>query len=44
MAEERITDGYKDSADIEWEAEKICRWAASTEVQAQKLAVFIVCK
>ena len=29
MAEERITDGYKDSADIEWEAEKICRWAAA---------------
>ncbi len=29
MADERITDGYKDSADIEWEAEKICRWAAA---------------
>ena len=29
MSEERITDGYKDSADIEWEAEKICRWAAA---------------
>ena len=29
MSEERITDGYKDSNDIEWEAEKICRWAAA---------------
>ena len=29
MAEERITDGYRDSADVEWEAEKICRWAAA---------------
>ena len=29
MSEERITDGYKDNADIEWEAENICRWAAA---------------
>ncbi len=29
MTEIRITDGYKDSADIEQEAEKICRWAAA---------------
>lgn len=29
MEEQRITDGYKDNQDIEWEAEKICRWAAA---------------
>lgn len=29
MTEERITDGFKYSEDIEWEAEKICRWAAA---------------
>lgn len=29
MAEERITDGFKYSEDIEWEAKKICRWAAA---------------
>lgn len=29
MKEERITDGYQDNADVEWEAEKICRWAAA---------------
>lgn len=29
MAEERITDGFQDNENIEWEAEKICRWAAA---------------
>ncbi len=29
MAEERITDGFKDSENIEEEAEKLCRWAAA---------------
>ncbi len=29
MAEARITDGFKDNEDVEWEAEKICRWAAA---------------
>ncbi len=29
MTEERITDGFKYSEDIEWAAEKICRWAAA---------------
>lgn len=30
MADEvRITDGYQDNQDIEWEAEKICRWGAA---------------
>ncbi len=29
MAEERITDGFKDTVDIEAEAEKLCRWAAA---------------
>lgn len=29
MSEERITDGYVDNVDIEWEAEKICRWGAA---------------
>ena len=29
MAEIRITDGFKYSEDIDWEAEKICRWGAA---------------
>lgn len=29
MTELRITDGFKYSEDIEWEAEKICRWGAA---------------
>lgn len=29
MTQERITDGFQDNENIEWEAEKICRWAAA---------------
>lgn len=29
MSEVRITDGFQDNENIEWEAEKICRWAAA---------------
>lgn len=29
MSEERITDGFQYSEDVELEAEKICRWAAA---------------
>ncbi len=29
MAEDRITDGFKDTVDVEAEAEKLCRWAAA---------------
>lgn len=29
MSAERITDGFQDNENIEWEAEKICRWAAA---------------
>jgi uncharacterized protein (DUF697 family) len=29
MAEQRISDGYKDNVDVEQEAERICRWAAA---------------